>query len=428
LSPTATVADPPVHLSGAFEARCRQARCRITGGVGLEPVLDLGPMPLTNALVSEPQAPPDNRYPLELAFSPHCSLLQIIETVPAAELFCHDYPYYSSVSETLLGHARDNALELIERRGLGAGSLVVELASNDGYLLRNFVERGVPVLGIDPADGPAQVAERAGAATRVAFFTRELAAQLRREGRAADVIIANNVLAHVEDTNGFVAGIRTLLKDDGLAVIEVPYVRDMVDECEYDTIYHEHLCYFSVTALDVLFRQHGLFLNDERRLAIHGGSLRLFVEPRERVSRSVRHLLADEHCDGLDRLAYYADFGRRVRALRGKLRSLLAELKREGRRIAGYGAAAKGVIQLNYCGIDGTTLDYVVDRNPHKHGRCVPGVRVPIHAPERLLQAPPDYLLILAWNFKEEIMAQQAEFSRRGGRFIVPVPEPVVLG
>ncbi|NUQ50912.1 MAG: class I SAM-dependent methyltransferase [Phycisphaerae bacterium] len=401
----------------------------MSGGVGLEPVLDLGPMPLADAFPSAEQlAAPDRCYPLELAFSPHCGLLQILETVPATELFCQDYPYYSSVSETLLRHARESAFELIERRGLGPRSLVVELASNDGYLLRNFVERGVPVLGIDPAAGPARAAGQVGVTTLVEFFTRDLATDLRGQGRAADVVMANNVLAHVEDTNGFVAGIRTLLREDGLAVIEVPYVRDMVDYCEYDTIYHEHLCYFSVTALDVLFRQQGLFLNEVRRLAIHGGSLRLFVEPRERVGESVRRMLAEEQRDGLDRLAYYADFGRRVRALRDKLRTLLADLKRGGATIAGYAAAAKGVVQLNYCGIDASMIDYVVDRNPRKQGRYIPGVRIPIYAPERLIQSPPDFLLILAWNFKDEIIAQQAEYARRGGRFIVPVPEPRVLG
>lgn len=411
-----------------FEQRCRTARCRVTGGVGLEPVLDLGAMPLTAAFLSpEELRHPERRYPLELAFSPHCGLLQILETVPPTDIFCRDYPYYSSFSDTLLRHSRDNALELIERRGLGADSLVVELASNDGYLLRNFVERGVPVLGIDPADGPAQVARRAGVPTRVEFFTRELANELRRQGEAADVVIANNVLAHVEDTNGFVAGIRALLKDDGVAVIEVPYVRDMIESCEYDTIYHEHLCYFSITALDVLLRQHNLFLNDVRRVSIHGGSLRIYAEPRERVADSVRRLLASEHEAGMDRLAYYADFGRRVRTLRHRLRALLEDLHRAGKRVAGYGAAAKGVIQLNYCGIGAGMLEYVVDRNIHKQGKYLPGVRIPVRPVEEVLRDQPDALLILAWNFKDEIMAQQAEFARRGGRFIVPVPEPRVV-
>jgi SAM-dependent methyltransferase len=416
----------PVEAGEGSDGRPKAA-CRSCGSGGLTEFLSLGPMPLTDAYPSPEKPPePEPRYPLEVAFCPTCRLVQILYTVPPEDMF-KDYQYYSSFSNTILEHSRRHVDDLIVGKKLGHDSLVVELASNDGYLLRNFVEAGVPVLGIDPARGPAEAAEAIGVPTLVEFFGPELAARLVTEGRSADVLIANNVLAHVPDLNGFVAGIATVLKDDGIAEIEVPYVKDLVDNLEFDTIYHEHLCYFSVTALDRLFRRHGLYLNRVEPLAIHGGSLRLFVEPAERPDASVTTHLEAERRLGLDRLDYYAGFAARVRSTRDRLAALLAGLKRRGARIAGYGAAAKGAILLNYVGIGPETLDFVVDRNVHKQGRWLPGVRLPITAPERLLEVQPDYVLILPWNFKEEIMEQQAEYRRRGGRFIVPIPEPVIL-
>ncbi|MBL8058803.1 MAG: methyltransferase domain-containing protein, partial [Anaerolineales bacterium] len=275
--------------------------CRACGQTGLRPVLALGVTPLADALLTEAQLDqPEITAPLDLVFCPHCALVQITVSVDPAILFGRDYPYFSSVSKSLLAHFRESALHLQQTRALGPDSLVLEAASNDGYMLRNFVERGIPVLGIDPAGPPAQAAQQAGIPTLNTFFTLELARQLRAEGRQADIFLANNVLAHVPDLNGFVAGIRTVLKDDGLAVIECPYLVDLVDHCEFDTIYHQHLCYFSVTALDRLFRRHGLFLNDVKRTAIHGGSLRLFVAPREAPGEAVRALLAQEQALGVD--------------------------------------------------------------------------------------------------------------------------------
>ncbi|MGH8302479.1 MAG: class I SAM-dependent methyltransferase, partial [Steroidobacteraceae bacterium] len=303
----------------------------------------------------------------------------------------------------------------------------VELASNDGYLLQYYRARGIPVLGIDPAPGPVAAARTRGVETLLAFFGLDLAHRLAADGRLADVIHANNVLAHVADTNGFVAGIAALLKEDGVAVIEVPYVKELIEHGEFDTIYHEHLCYFSVTALARLFERHGLVLNRVQPLAIHGGSLRLFVGPREREDRSVAEYLAAERQAGMDGFEYYAGFSRKVESIRSGLTELLGRLKREGARIAGYGAAAKGTILLNFAAVGGEVLEFVADRNVHKQGRYVPGVRLPIVPPERILESQPDYLLILPWNFKEEIMEQQGEYRRRGGRFIVPVPEPVIV-
>lgn len=376
----------------------------------------------TPAMLDEPEP----HFPLTVHFCPACSLMQIAETVPPEKLFCEDYPYYSSFSPALLEHSRRNALELIGSRRLGPSSLVIELASNDGYLLRNFHEAGIPVLGIDPAAGPAKVAQDAGIRTLCTFFTRELAEQLAAEQKA-DVIIANNVLAHVPDLNGFVAGLATLLRDDGAAVIECPYVRDLLEHVEFDTIYHEHMCYYSVTALDKLFSRHGLALFDVRRLPIHGGSLRLYVG-KQAVSRpAVEALLAEEKQLGLDQFAYYRDFAQRVAALKTELLALLRRLKDEGQSIAAYGAAAKGATLINYVGIGRGLIDFVVDRNVHKHGKYMPGQRLLVHPVEKLLTERPDYVLLLAWNFTDEIVRQQAAYAAAGGKFIRPVPKPQII-
>jgi SAM-dependent methyltransferase len=402
--------------------------CRSCGVDGLHPVLSLGCTPLADALRTREQLTQrEHSYPLNVSLCGQCGLMQILETVPAEELFCRDYPYFSSFSEALLRHSRENALRLIESRRLNASSLVVELASNDGYLLRNFVEQGIPVLGIDPAEGPARAAEKIGVPTICTFFGEELARKLRGEGKRADVIIANNVLAHVPDLNGFVEGIRILLKDDGVAVIEAPYVRDLIDHCEFDTIYHEHLCYFSVSAVDKLARRHSLYLNHVEHLPIHGGSLRYYIEPREAVQNSVRGLLQAESEAGLVGLNYYRDFAGRVENVRTSLLKLLKGLKEQRKKIAAYGAAAKGSTLINYIGVGDEFIDFVVDRNTHKQGMFMPGKALPIYPPSKLLEEQPDYVLLLSWNFADEILAQQAEYRQRGGKFIVPVPEPKVL-
>ncbi len=410
-----------------LEQKCQQARCRSCGKVGLIGVLDLGLMPLSDGLLTEVQLrDTEDRFPLEVAYCPKCSLVQILQTVPPEKLFCEDYPYYSSFSDVLLEHSRKNVLSLIEKRKLDTDSFVVELASNDGYLLRNYVEKGIPCLGIDPADGPAQAAEKASVPTLCTFFTKTLARQLADKGQKADVIHANNVLAHVADTNGFVEGIRILLKDDGVVVIEVPYVKDLVDNSEFDTIYHEHLCYFSVTSLDYLFRRNLLYLNDIERLSIHGGSLRLYINPYEDVQESVKVLLAQEQQLGMDKYDYYESFGARTQNIRTKMRNLLSGLKSDGKRIAAYGAAAKGTIMLNYIGAGPDVIDFVVDRNVHKQGKYMPGMHIPICDPARLMEDLPDYVVLLPWNFKEEILYQQSGLRAKGGKFIIPIPEPII--
>lgn len=404
-------------------------RCRSCSSEEVEVFLSLGKLPLPDALLRAEQLEgPEPRFPLDVAFCTACSLVQLLEEVPPATLFVDNYLYFSSYADALVAHAGEHARSLIEQRGLGPDSLVVEIASNDGYLLRTFADRGIPVLGIDPAPDQAAAARAAGVPTREAFFGTELAREVLREHGPADVIIANNVMAHVPELNGFVAGMKLLLADDGVVTVENPYVRDLIRHVEFDTIYHEHLCYFSCTAVDALARRHGLWLNRVEEFPdLHGGTLRWTLGHHDRRDPEVDRYLTTEAEEGLTTAGYYADFGARVESLQRDLRRLLAELRGQGARIAAYGAAAKGSVLLNATGIGPETIDFVVDRNVHKQGLFMPGVHIPVRDPAALLEEQPDFVLLLAWNFRDEIIAQQAAYVERGGRFVVPVPVPQVV-
>ena len=387
------------------------------------PVVSLGSTPLANALVAQAdRGRPEDRFPLDVVHCRRCTLVQITETVPPDRLFRH-YAYFSSFSETMLRHAQAIVQRVAAKRSLGPESLAMEVASNDGYLLQFYLQRSIPVLGIEPAENIAAVARAKGIDTISEFFGSAIADSLASTGRRADVLHANNVLAHVPDVPGFVDGVRRVLAPDGLAVVEVPYVKELLDRLEFDTIYHEHLSYFSLTALDRLWQAGGLRITDVEHLPIHGGSLRLFIEhPGASPSEAVDRLLAEEQQWGVEGDDAYLDFAQRVDCLCRDLVTRLRQLQSEGHRIAAYGAAAKGSTLLNVCGIDSSLIQFVADRSPHKQGHFMPGAGIPIVAPERLLADQPDYVLLLTWNFADEILEQQAEYRRRGGRFIVPIP------
>jgi SAM-dependent methyltransferase len=369
-------------------------------------------------------------YPLHVQVCAECFLVQVAQYVRADEIFT-EYAYFSSFSTAWLKHAEDYVTMISARLGLGAESRVVELASNDGYLLQYFVQRGIPCLGIEPAANVAESARQKGVDTLVAFFDRELGQKLAAEGKHADLVLGNNVLAQVPDLNSFVAGIRQILKPTGTATFEFPHLERMFEENQFDTIYHEHFCYFSLMSIEAVFARHGMTLFDVEELWTHGGSLRIYARPTEDTSRppSARLVALRERevKKGYRALDVYTRFEQQVRETKRKLLSLLIEAKRAGKRIAGYGAPGKGNTLLNYCGIRGDFLDFTVDRNPYKQGRFLPGTHIPIFDPSKIDEAKPDYIFILPWNFKDEIMKQLAHTRSWGAKFIVPIPEATVV-
>ncbi|CAN5360636.1 class I SAM-dependent methyltransferase [soil metagenome] len=412
-----------------FASKAASTACRSCRNVGLKPVLDLGVTALVDTLVTKDKlAGRENEYPLQVGFCPKCALMQVCDTVPPEEVFHEDYTYYASFSTSWLEHSKKNVLKQIERFKLNKNSLVIELASNDGYLLKNYVEHGIPVLGIDPAIGPVKAAEKIGVPTMHAFFTTELAKKLAAEGKKADVVHANNVMAHVADTNGFIAGIATILKDTGSLVTESPYVKDLIDHCEFDTIYHEHLCYYGVTSLKNLYARHGLYINDIDLLKTHGGSIRQYVSKKPGESETVKNLLMAEKKLGIDSFGpYYESFAKRVESIKTEMLKILTDLKKQGKKVAAYGASAKGSTMLSYLGAGPDLIEFVVDKNVHKHGKFMPGLHNPIFDVTAIAEKKPDYLVLLVWNLKDEILKQQEAFVKAGGKFIVPIPKPEII-
>jgi SAM-dependent methyltransferase len=403
--------------------------CRSCHATDLQSVLDLGTTPLANALLTEEQTKnTEEIYPLHLVWCPHCTLLQITENVPAEKLFAQ-YFYRSSFSDAFLRHCKTLADRMIAERTLGAQSLVVDIASNDGYLLQFYQEKGIPILGVEPARNIVEIAVQKGIPTRHTFFTYAEAAAMAKEGKTADVIHAHNVMPHVANQRDFAAGIATLLKREGVAIIEFAYAIDTISHTEFDQIYHEHMCYFSLTSFKALCAQFGLAVQRVERLPVHGGSLRVFLMHASgaRPDETVRQLLEEERAWGVTTIHPYAAFAARTSTLKTALMGTLHDLKAQGNRIAVYGASAKGSTLMNYFGITKNLVEYIVDRSTLKQGRYAPGTHLKIEPVEILLQDMPEYVLLLTWNFAEEIMEQQKAYRAQGGKFIVPVPEVKII-
>jgi hypothetical protein len=365
-------------------------------------------------------------YPLHVFVCEECFLVQLHEYVSPAEIFT-EYAYFSSYADSWVQHAKRYTEMIIERLGLGKDSFVVELASNDGYLLQHFVEKGIPALGVEPAANVAKVAMERGIPTVAKFFGEQTARELVAERRCADLVLGNNVLAQVPNINDFVAGIKVLLALHGVVTIEFPHLLKLMEENQFDTIYHEHFFYFSLMSTERIFAAHGLTLFDVEELPTHGGSLRIYGHHAEDkthyVTERYRELVQREKAAGVERLDTYATFAEKVKETKRKLLAFLIEAKRKGKTIAGYGAPGKGNTLLNYCGVRGDFIDYTVDRNTYKQGKFLPGTHIPIFPPEKIRETKPDYVLILPWNFKDEIMDQVGYIREWGGQFIVPIPE-----
>ncbi len=418
----ATAPSRPVHHL--------RTTCRACGEERLARFLELGPQPLANAnLRSISEAKSEGWYPLDVYLCESCSLVQLADVIDPEVLFRH-YLYVTGTSETIAAHNRRYAETVGSLLHLGAKDLVAEIASNDGSLLKCFRDLGVRTLGIEPATNIAEMARKDGIETVNEFFDADAGARLRARFGAARAVIGNNVLAHVDDTQGFLRGARDLIDETGLVITEVPYAREMLERLEYDTVYHEHLCYFSVTALLRLCEASGLVVTRVDRVPVHGGSLRMYAGRREHYrshAPDVIAMAAEEGRIGLTSLARWRKFAADVAAQRSSLVGLIESLRSKGKSIAGYGAPAKGNTLLNYCRIGTGLLEFTVDRNPLKQGTLTPGAHIPVFGVETLLERQPDYVVILAWNFADEIMRQQAEYARRGGRFIIPIPDPHIV-
>jgi len=405
----------------------KRSQCRSCGTTLEHTFVDLGMSPLANSYLRPEQLEcMEAFYPLHAYVCAKCFLVQLEQFSTPHEIFS-DYAYFSSFSDSWLAHAKAYVDMIVDRFRLDGNSTVVEIASNDGYLLKNFVSRGIPVLGVEPAANVAEAAIKKGVNTKVAFFGEKTAVDLRTDGWSADLIIGNNVLAHVPDLNDFVEGLKVLLKPNGLVTMEFPHLLQLMEQNQFDTIYHEHFSYFSFLAVEQVFARHGLRLFDVEELSTHGGSLRIYAchdqDGSKPIGGRARELKAREETAGFCRLNHYLSFGPQVEATKRKLLAFLISAKEEGKQVIGYGAPAKGNTLVNYCGVRTDLIDYTVDRSPHKQGHYLPGVRIPIRAPEYIRQTRPDYVLILPWNIREEIMQQMNFIREWGGKFVVPIPE-----
>lgn len=420
--------DPCSIVKGAVEINdC--PHCRFCGERLIHSLVDLGMSPLCESYVPASQLNSvEHFYPLHAYVCQQCFLVQVEEYVSAGDIFS-EYAYFSSYSDSWVDHARRYVHASLNWMPLGADSLVVELASNDGYLLQHFVKLGIPVLGIEPAANVASTAVDNGIPTRVEFFTEALARNMVQEGVQADLVVGNNVLAQVPDLNDFVRGIKILLKPAGMATLEFPHLLRLIEETQFDSIYHEHFSYFSFQCVERIFAAHGLTLCDVETLPTHGGSLRIYARHEEEafpVSASVAALRGLEKRSGLERLETYADFHNQVKESKRALLEFLIEAKRDGRQVVGYGAPGKGNTLLNYCGVRTDMLDYTVDRNPYKQGKYLPGTHIPIYDPSRIRETRPDYVLILPWNLRDEITEQLSYIREWGGQFVTPIPRVFV--
>jgi len=404
-------------------------KCRFCGNELRYTFADLGMSPIANDnLTSEHLNRAEKFYPLHTYVCDRCLLVQLEEFESPEHIFGDgDYAYFSSYSESWLRHAKAYTELMVERFKFSSASQVVEIASNDGYLLQYFHQRGIPVLGVEPAANTAKAAAEKGIPTWVKFFGVNTAKEMVAEGKSADLLLGNNVLAHVPDVNDFIGGMKIVLKPNGILTMEFPHLLQLMQQNQFDTIYHEHFSYYSLITVEKMFAAHGLTLFDVEELPTHGGSLRIYgkhndaVEPA--VSDRVKQLKAKEAAAGLEDIETYLTFGEQVKATKRKLLKFLIEAKAQGKTIAAYGAPAKGNTLLNYCGVGKDFIDYTVDRNPYKQGLFLPGTHIPILHPERIRETQPDYVLILPWNLKEEIMTQMAYIAEWGGQFVVPIPE-----
>ncbi len=405
--------------------------CRLCAAPLRHTFLDLGVSPLANSyLRAEQLAQPEVFYPLHARVCERCFLVQVDAFEPPENIFS-DYLYFSSYSQSWLRHAEQYAAMISSRLGLDQASQVVEAGSNDGYLLQYFVRRGIPALGVEPAENVARKARERGVPTVSRFFGTETAHELAAEGKQADLIVGNNVLAHTPALNDFVAGLKLLLKPAGVITMEFPHLLRLIEDNQFDTIYHEHFSYFSFQTVGELFARHELTIYDVERLATHGGSLRIYAghaqDGAKAVAASAEALLAAERVAGLCDLATYTSFPQKAYAAKLDLLSFLTRAKCEGKRIAGYGAPAKGNTLLNFCGIRPDLLDYTVDASPHKQGTFLPGTHIPVHAPDRIAETRPDYILILPWNLREELIAQLDHVHQWGGKLVLPIPRVEVV-